>query len=80
MFNEDNIIEYSKSLKLLYVENSKKTRETTISLLEEFFGDITIAINGEDGLEKFKNNEIDIIITDIGMQKMRECSRFCVSI
>ena len=70
MINEDNIIEHSKPLKLLYVEDNQDTRESTMLLLEEFFDDITIAIDGEDGLNKFKENKIDIIITDINMPKM----------
>jgi len=64
------IIEYSKKLKLLYVEDNQDSREMTSMVLEDFFDDIVIAVNGEDGLEKFKNNKIDIIITDINMPKL----------
>ncbi|WP_338597408.1 response regulator [Clostridium baratii] len=31
---------------------------------------VEVAENGEEALEKFKNNPVDIIITDINMPKM----------
>ncbi len=71
MMNElDEIFKYSKKLKLLYVEDNQDSREMTSMILEDFFDDMVIAVNGEDGLEKFKQNNIDIIITDINMPKL----------
>jgi len=68
MINFEEIIKYSQKLKLLYVEDNQEARESTIMILEEFFDDITIAINGEDGYEKFKEDgAFDLIITDINM-------------
>ncbi len=66
----DEIIKYSKDLKLLYVEDNKDSREMTSMILEDFFDNILIAIDGEDGYQKFIQNDIDIIITDINMPKM----------
>jgi len=66
----DDVICYSKHLKLLYVEDNKDSREMTSMILEDFFDDILIAVNGQDGYEKFMNNDIDLIITDINMPKM----------
>lgn len=60
----------SKTLKLLYVEDNEMARKSTLQVLEIFFDDIVIAEDGEDGLEKFKNNTFDIIITDINMPNM----------
>ncbi len=66
----EEIVKVSKQLHLLYIEDNETTRETTKELLDEFFNEISVAINGEDGLEKFKNNSIDLIITDINMPKL----------
>ncbi len=70
MFNIDTIIKCTSSLNLLYVEDNQQARESTIFIFEEFFTNIKVAINGQDGLEKFKEGNIDIIITDINMPKM----------
>lgn len=70
MLNVEESISNSKKLKLLYVEDSKDAREATVEFLEEFFDDIVVAVDGEDGVEKFQENNIDLVITDINMPKM----------
>ncbi len=67
MIDLDEIVKYSKGLKLLYVEDNKDAREMTTMILENFFDSIVVAVNGEDGYEKFKSNNIDLVITDINM-------------
>ncbi len=68
----DKIIKIKKSIniKVLYVEDNKDARDETLGLLEQFFNNIDTACDGIDGLEKFKNNGYDLIITDINMPKM----------
>ncbi len=61
---------YTKKLKLLYVEDNTETRTSTLSLLERFFDDIVVAIDGEDGFNKFKQFNPDIVFTDINMPKV----------
>ena len=70
--NIKEIIEKSRNLKILYVEDNEDTRESTLLVLEEFFENIFTGIDGDDGLEKFKKHkkEIDIVLTDINMPKM----------
>lgn len=63
----DEIIKYTQKLRLLYVEDHQSTREASLYLLENFFENITIAVDGRDGIQKFKDNDIDLIITDINM-------------
>jgi CheY-like chemotaxis protein len=63
------VISYSKDATLLYVEDNADTREMTTMLLEEFFESIVVAKDGEDGLEKFQANQIDMVLTDINMPK-----------
>ena len=67
-----NLIEFSKTLKILYVEDDETVAKHTLKLFDRFFDDITVSINGKDGLEEFKksNNTIDIVITDINMPIM----------
>ncbi len=66
----EEIVKYTSKLSLLYVEDDASTREASMFLLENFFDTIIVAENGKDGIEKFKENDIDIIITDINMPYM----------
>ncbi len=71
MFDMKQLIKHTKNLNLLYVEDNKETRESTILLLEDLFNHIIVGIDGMDGLDKFKSNpDIDLIISDINMPKM----------
>ena len=71
MIDIDKTIRYAKDLKLLYVEDNKGAREAILLFLENIFKDIVVAVDGIDGLNKFKNNQdIDIVITDIDMPNM----------
>jgi len=55
---------------LLYVEDNKDTREITTLILEDFFDTIIVAVDGEDGYEKFLKHDIALVITDINMPKL----------
>lgn len=61
---------YCKDLKILYVEDNKDARNFTIDMLKRFFNDVTIAVDGLDGLEKFKSSQFDLVLTDINMPNM----------
>lgn len=67
--NLQDIVSISRGLKLLYVEDNEEVREQTIKMLDNFFCDITEAVDGEDGLAKYKeaNGTYDLIISDINM-------------
>lgn len=64
------LIQISKKLTALYVEDHQETREEFEFLLDNIFGRVVVAQNGEEALEKFKQNDIDLIITDISMPQM----------
>jgi len=68
--NIDKLIENSQQLKVLYVEDNADAREMTVMILEDFFSNIVVAVDGEDGYNKFKEDDFDIIITDINMPKL----------
>jgi len=61
---------FSKTLKVLYVEDNEDARTGTLKMFSNLFDNITVGIDGEDGLEKFKSDTFDIVITDINMPKM----------
>jgi len=63
----EKLVEFTKNLTLLYVEDEKYSREQTISILELFFDKIVIAVDGKEALEKYNQETIDFIITDINM-------------
>ncbi len=69
-------LELGKYLTVLYVEDSDMVRESTLDMLDEYFEHIDVAVNGEEGLSKYKqfyeenNTYYDVVITDINMPKM----------
>ena len=52
-------------MKLLYIDDSTTCRLLIELGLSKF--DINMAVDGEDGINKIKENEYDIILTDIHM-------------
>ena len=65
-----DIIKTTKTLKLLYVEDDEISRLSAKELLANFFTDITTAVDGGEALEKFNENDFDIILSDINMPKL----------
>ncbi len=59
-----------KKLNLLYVEDDETVNMIFSSIFKKYAKNIYSAFNGEEGLELFKNNHIDIVISDIQMPKM----------
>jgi CheY-like chemotaxis protein len=70
MDNLEQLIEKLKLIKLLYVEDNKEARESTYTLFQNIFDDITVAVDGKDALEKFHNGNFDLIVTDLSMPNM----------
>ena len=66
----NKILEYSKNMNLLYVEDNAENRQSTSNVLSIIFDNVIIAVDGQDGLNKFKENNIDLIITDINMPNL----------
>ncbi|WP_456479790.1 EAL domain-containing protein [Nautilia sp.] len=67
--NIKKIMDFTKLFNVLYVEDNESARAEIKSILEKFFNRVIIAVDGLDGLEKFRKNEIDLVITDINMPK-----------
>jgi len=66
----EQIKDITKDLKVLLVEDDEKVLDITLKILGTFFPNIQTAIDGQDGLEKFKLNSHNLVITDISMPKM----------
>ncbi len=59
-----------KSVKLLYVEDDKETREELAMILEPWVGELHVACDGEEGLKLFEDKRPDIVVTDIQMPRV----------
>lgn len=64
------LVKYTKKLQLLYVDDDLSINESSISLFNNFFGNVVLAKNGQEALDIFKDTHFDLIITDISMPKM----------
>ena len=77
MINSKELLEYTKNLSILFVEDHDQLRISTDSILKNFFKVVASAENGQDGLKHYLNyiqeNDgkfYDIVLTDIKMPKM----------
>ena len=70
MVEEFDLKEELKRMTILYVEDEEMTRKTFERSLNRMFGKIFQAENGKVGLEIFKKEEIDLILTDVNMPEM----------
>ena len=61
---------YTKELSLLYVEDNKNLLRAKMGIFKEIFKYADEAENGLEGLEKYKKDKHDIVITDINMPYM----------
>jgi len=69
------LVEYTKDLHVLYVEDDSQLRESTTTILKNFFPYVKTAINGYDGLEQYleranSGEPFDLVITDINMPEL----------
>jgi len=75
-----NIISITSKLTLLYIEDNDSSRIQALKLLENYFSNIDVAIDGLDGLNKYNDKYIntnryyDLVITDIEMPRMNGIS------
>ncbi len=59
-----------KNISILYVEDDMNVRKHLVTFLKRRFTDVYSATNGKEGLEMFKREHPDIIVTDIQMPVM----------
>jgi len=65
-----NLLNTTKTLNVLYVEDSEEARAPTIKMLKNYFNTIDVSFDGANGFEKFKSNPYHIIFTDLNMPVM----------
>ncbi len=71
MKSELNLLKtIAQNYTLLYVEDEKLLRESTLNYFKKFFLNIDVAEDGEAGLEFYEKNHYDLVITDILMPKL----------
>ncbi len=59
-----------KEITLLYVEDDAEIREVMAGMLKRYVGKLLVASNGEEGLEIFKKERPEIVLSDVRMPKM----------
>lgn len=59
-----------QTLRILYVEDDEALHKSVLRYLQKLFQDVDDAYDGEDGLNKYKSSEYDIVLTDIKMPKL----------
>ena len=64
------LLESTGEIRVLYVEDDDQLRENTIRLLSTFFPTIDSAVNGQEGLDKYRAGTYEIVISDLHMPVM----------
>jgi PAS domain S-box-containing protein len=59
-----------REISILYVEDEELIRNEIFNILSMLCEKVESAVDGRDGLEKFKNGSFDLVITDINMPYM----------
>jgi CheY-like chemotaxis protein len=67
MNDKEELLAQLQTLTLLCVEDNKTTQMIYDSIFEDLVKEIIFAYDGEDGYQKFLDNNVDIIITDYEM-------------
>jgi DNA-binding response OmpR family regulator len=80
MINSKEVIEYTKEMSILFVEDHAEIRESTAEVLKNFFKKVDSAKNGIEALQiynkyyKEHKNHYDIVLSDIQMPKLNGVS------
>jgi len=64
------LLKNSKKISVLYAEDEEIIREQYKAIFDILFQEVTSAENGLDALEKYKQKQYDLIITDLTMPQM----------
>jgi len=70
MITAKDLRELSSPLNILYAEDENMLRESMVTTLEKLFQNTYVAKNGQEAIEIFKKQDIDIVLTDINMPIM----------
>ncbi len=67
MINVKELKSLTKDLTLLYVEDEDELRESVEVYLKKLFASVTTCANGQEGVNAYKQNDFDVIVSDIQM-------------
>lgn len=67
MTNPKELLQYTQNLKLLFAEDHKELRESTVEILNNFFGEVNAVNDGKEALKLYNTRDYDILLTDIRM-------------
>jgi len=76
MFDTKVMLQYTKELSVLYIEDDSPLLQSTTKLFKNYFSHLDTAMNGEEGLKKYihfkklNSHFYDLVITDIKMPKL----------
>lgn len=70
MKNIKMILNATKNLKLLYVEDDIYMQESAVDMFSNFFLHVGLAQNGKEGLDLLEKEHFDLVITDLSMPVM----------
>ncbi|MCX6052303.1 MAG: response regulator [Campylobacterales bacterium] len=70
MINLKKLIDLSKELNILYVEDDSTIRASMTLYLLKIFSNLSVANDGVDGLQLYETQKFDIVITDLSMPRM----------
>jgi len=70
MLNIKDLLEFSKPLRVLYVEDDLRIRNNYEKVFKEMFRQVDLAADGAEGVKAFIQSPYDIVITDINMPNM----------
>lgn len=66
----DKVSAYVEDMSLLYVEDERDTRVEVVKVLEKLFKSVSVAKDGQEGLDLYLTKEFDIVISDIEMPNL----------
>jgi predicted signal transduction protein with EAL and GGDEF domain len=64
-----DITKITQRMNVLFVEDDELVKDVTSRILHTFFPNLDLASNGLEGIEKFKEKDYHLIITDLEMPK-----------
>lgn len=67
MINVKELKALTKNLTLMYVEDEDELRESVETYLRKLFSDTVVCKNGQEGIDTYKKQKFDIVISDIQM-------------
>lgn len=73
MENMENIVrlkEIAQNYTILFVEDSKALQKQVVKFLQKLFKEVHVASDGEEGIEKFKEYNPNVVLTDLTMPKL----------